>query len=113
MKFNRYFALVLVALAACTTVSDLRSNTPEVRGNTSMKPEQFAACVSSRWKASDVDFSYAPTETGVEMVVGDSGYYHALLEAKRSGGGSDVALHVRLPYGNSAVIAGVSDCLKR
>lgn len=78
-----------------------------------MKPEQFAACVSTRWKASDVDFSYTPTEAGVEMVVGESGYYHALLEATRTGVGADVALHVRLPYGNSAVIAGVSDCLKR
>lgn len=113
MKFNQYTGLALVVLAGCTTVSDLRSNTPEVRGSTNMKPEQFAACVSSRWKASDVDFSYAPTEDGAEMVVGEPGYYHALLEARRSGAGSAVALHVRLPYGNSAIIAGVTDCLKR
>ncbi len=100
-----------LALSACTSVQDVKQRTPDFTSASSKKPSVVGGCVAQRWRASDLDFKYTPIGDGIEIAVGDPGYYFAVFEAVPVEKGSNVAFYSRSWFGNEKMLSGVKACI--
>ncbi|AHN77410.1 hypothetical protein DA70_09540 [Pandoraea pnomenusa] len=112
MRYKFFVAVLSVSvLGACTSVQDVKQRTPDFTSASTKKPANVGGCVAQRWRAIDLDFKYTPIGDGVEIAVGDPGYYFAVFEAVPGEQGSNVAFYSRSWFGNEKMLSGVKACV--
>ncbi len=103
--------LCVLVVSGCTSIQDVKQRSPEFASASSKKPSNVGGCVASQWRTSDIDFRYSPLGEGVEIAVGDPGYYYAVFEATPDGNGSKVSFYSRSWFGNEKMLKGVKACV--
>ncbi|WP_150677694.1 hypothetical protein [Pandoraea pneumonica] len=104
-------ALSVLVFGGCTSIQDVKQRAPDFTAASSKKPANVGGCVASQWRSNDVDFRYSPLGDGVEIAVGDPGYYYAVFEATPDSNGSKVSFFSRSWFGNEKMLRGVKACV--
>lgn len=103
----------LASLTGCASVSDLRSQAPDVEGLTDKPIDVFASCVATKWSIDGSQISSLPNPQGATItMLGGSGFgYDAIMDVTRQGKGSHFAVYRRSVILNFAPFRkDVSDC---
>lgn len=86
-------------IAACTTVSDLRDNTPAIQTSSSRSVQEISACIAQQWAARSGQTNMVPREHGVSMNLTYMVYSSALpavvVDIDDSGSARSVLVYAR------------------
>ncbi|QJI29898.1 hypothetical protein HKK55_14675 [Pseudomonas sp. ADAK18] len=109
-------ALALVALAGCSTPSDLLRGAPELSATTKKSPKAYALCVYPSWQDYRSSSVMSETTDGYRIVAGSemNGQTDDVLDIKRSASGSSVKLYQRMAWqqlGRSDLKESFNSCL--
>lgn len=109
-------ALALVALAGCSTPSDLLRGAPELSATTKKNPKAYALCVYPHWQDYRSSAVMSETVDGYRIIAGSeiNGQTDDVLVISRAPGGSIVKLFQRMAWqqmGRSEVKNSFTSCL--
>lgn len=91
---------VSVALAGCTTPSDLLKGSPELSASTKKNPKEYALCVYPSWQDYRSNSNMSETSDGYRILAGSemNGQTDDVLDIKRNASGSSVRLYQRMAW---------------
>ncbi|CAN7418678.1 hypothetical protein LJR277_002574 [Pseudomonas sp. LjRoot277] len=109
-------AVLLIALAGCTTPSDLKSDAPVFTSATKKSPKQYGLCVFPKWQDLNAGSTMTETETGYRLVMANPGIGQTdeLLEIEKTPTGATVSHFQRIAWiqaGRGGVSSAVKKCI--
>lgn len=109
MRFAIVAALAL--LAGCASVGDLRSKEPVWVGTSDKNSASYTACVMEGWRDKISGPINSAVPGGHEIVVTGVTADIVLRAMDKPGGGVDIRLSSRLPYGYRSLVDTAESCV--
>jgi predicted transcriptional regulator len=105
-------AVALLALAGCTSSSDMLKKDPVFYGHTQRTPQAYAACVADSWRRQGEDVKVSNIDNGVDVTIGGvTGMAAALRVQQWANGGVEIRMSARSSWGSQEQVQAANLCM--
>lgn len=105
-------AIALLALAGCTSASDMLKKDPVFYGHTQRTPQAYATCVADAWRRQGEDVKVSNLDNGVDVTIGGAAGLSAALRVQQWANGSvEIRMSARSSWGSQEQVQAANLCM--